>query len=152
MWALSFVIVRSMRDCPFLLTKVGSWVEFSMRSRSSSRMLSRAVPLSFVIRSPQAWLRAFESLNGVMANAESVKGKVGEYLRDSLEFLPMSYELATIKKDLELEYSVDELASSKADLEGLLAIFTELEFRPWVNEISSDAPGDTNESPVTSTL
>ncbi|MDC0067458.1 DNA polymerase I [Gammaproteobacteria bacterium] len=98
------------------------------------------------------WLQAFESLNGVMANAESVKGKVGEYLRDSLEFLPMSYELATIKKDLELEYSVDELASSKADLEGLLAIFTELEFRPWVNEISSDAPGDTNESPVTSTL
>jgi len=98
------------------------------------------------------WLQAFESLNGVMANAESVKGKVGEYLRDSLEFLPMSYELATIKKDLELEYSVDELASSKADLEGLLAIFTELEFRPWVNEINSDAPGDTNESPVTPTL
>ena len=98
------------------------------------------------------WLQAFKSLNGVMANAESVKGKVGEYLRDSLEFLPMSYELATIKKDLELEYSVDELASSKADLEGLLAIFTELEFRPWVNEINSDAPGDTNESPVTPTL
>ena len=98
------------------------------------------------------WLRAFESLNGVMANAESVKGKVGEYLRESLEFLPMSYELATIKKDLELEYSVDELASSEADSEGLLAMFTELEFRPWVNEINSDAPGDTNESAHTPTL
>ena len=98
------------------------------------------------------WLQAFESLNGVMANAESVKGKVGEYLRDSLEFLPMSYELATIKKDLELEYSVDELAPSEPDSEGLLAIFTELEFRPWVNEINSDAPADTNESPLTPTL
>ncbi len=98
------------------------------------------------------WLQAFESLNGVMANAESVKGKVGEYLRDSLEFLPMSYELATIKKDLELEYSVDGLAPSEPDSEGLLAIFTELEFRPWVNEINSDAPADTNESPPTPTL
>ena len=98
------------------------------------------------------WLQAFESLNGVMANAESVKGKVGEYLRDSLEFLPMSYELATIKKDLELEYSVDELEPSEPDSEGLLAIFTELEFRPWVNEINSDAPADTNESPLTPTL
>ena len=98
------------------------------------------------------WLQAYESLNGVMANAESVKGKVGEYLRDSLEFLPMSYELATIKKDLQLEYSVDELAPSEADSEGLLAIFTELEFRPWVNEINSDALADTNESPVMPTL
>ena len=95
------------------------------------------------------WLQAFESLNGVMANAESVKGKVGEYLRESLEFLPMSYELATIKKDLELEYSVDELAPSEPDSDGLLAIFTELEFRPWVNEINSDASADTNESPLT---
>ena len=98
------------------------------------------------------WLQAFESLNGVMANAESVKGKVGEYLRDSLEFLPMSYELATIKKDLELEYSVDELAPSEPDSEGLLAIFTELEFRPWVNEINSDASADTNESPPAPTV
>ena len=98
------------------------------------------------------WLQAFESLNGVMANAESVKGKVGEYLRESLEFLPMSYELATIKKDLELEYSVDELAPSEPDSDGLLAIFTELEFRPWVNEINSDASADTNESPLTPTV
>ena len=93
------------------------------------------------------WLQAFESLSGVIENADSVKGKVGEYLRDSLEFLPMSYELATIKKDLKLEYSIDSLAPSEPDTEGLLSIFTELEFRPWVNELSSGAPVDVNESP-----
>ena len=81
-----------------------------------------------------------------------MKGKVGEYLRDSLEFLPMSYELATIKKDLELEYSIDELAPSEPDTDGLLAIFTELEFRPWVNEINSGASVDVNESPPTPTV
>ena len=93
------------------------------------------------------WLQAFESLSGVIENADSVKGKVGEYLRDSLEFLPMSYELATIKKDLKLEYSIDSLAPSEPDTEGLLSIFTELEFKPWVNELSSGAPVDVNESP-----
>ena len=97
------------------------------------------------------WLQAFESLSGVIANADSVKGKVGEYLRDSLEFLPMSYELATIKKDLKLEYSIDSLAPSEPDTEGLLSIFTELEFKPWVNELSSGAPVDVNESPPTPT-
>ena len=93
------------------------------------------------------WLQAFESLSGVIENADSVKGKVGEYLRDSLEFLPMSYELATIKKDLKLEHSIDTLAPSEPDTEGLLSIFTELEFKPWVNELSSGAPVDVNESP-----
>ena len=97
------------------------------------------------------WLQAFESLSGVIANADSVKGKVGEYLRDSLEFLPMSYELATIKKDLKLEYSIDSLAPSEPDTEGLLSIFTELEFKTWVNELSSGAPVDVNESPPTPT-
>ena len=97
------------------------------------------------------WLQAFESLSGVIENADSVKGKVGEYLRDSLEFLPMSYELATIKKDLKLDYSIDSLAPSEPDTEGLLSIFTELEFKPWVNELSSGAPVDVNESPPTPT-
>ena len=97
------------------------------------------------------WLQAFESLSGVIENADSVKGKVGEYLRDSLEFLPMSYELATIKKDLKLEHSIDTLAPSEPDTEGLLSIFTELEFKPWVNELSSGAPVDVNESPPTPT-
>lgn len=99
------------------------------------------------------WLQSFDSLDGVMANAESVTGKVGEYLRDSLEFLPMSYELATIKKDLELEYRVDELAPSVPDEDGLLTVFTELEFRPWVTEINSDAPSEANETnPTPATL
>jgi DNA polymerase-1 len=98
------------------------------------------------------WLQAYESLHGVITNAESVKGKVGEYLRDSLEFLPMSYELATIKKDLKLDHGIDELAPSESDTDGLLAIFTELEFRPWVNELNSGATAGINETPPKPTL
>ena len=81
------------------------------------------------------WLNEYGSLQGVIDNANKIGGKVGEYLRASIEFLPMSYELATIKTDVELEQSIEELQVSLEDMPGLLAIYTELEFRPWVVEL-----------------
>ncbi len=81
------------------------------------------------------WLTEYESLQGVMDNADEIKGKVGENLRDSLSFLPMSYDLATIRKDVALEAGVDELVHGDEDTSGLLELFTELEFKPWVTEL-----------------
>ena len=46
------------------------------------------------------WLGQYESLAGVMAAADEIKGKVGENLRGSLEYLPLSYDLATIRCEL----------------------------------------------------
>ena len=43
------------------------------------------------------------------------KGKVGEYLRESLEFLPMSYELATIKLDCDTGVGIDDLDQADSD-------------------------------------
>lgn len=78
------------------------------------------------------WLTAYDSLKGVMENADQVKGKVGEYLRDSLSFLPLSYELATIKTDLELPETLDQIAHQQTDHVRLLELFKEYEFRTWV--------------------
>jgi DNA polymerase I len=78
------------------------------------------------------WLTAYESLKGVMENADQVKGKVGEYLRDSLSFLPLSYDLATIKTDLALPETLDEIAHDQTDHASLLELFKEYEFRSWV--------------------
>lgn len=82
------------------------------------------------------WLAAYESLQGVMDSADEVKGKVGEYLRESIAFLPMSYELATIKQDVSLEQSVVDLKISEADESMLKELFTDLEFKLWVEELS----------------
>ncbi len=82
------------------------------------------------------WLAANESLQGVIDNAESVKGKIGEKLRDSIEFLPMSYELATIKTDLELPKSVKELTLAEPDVEKLASLYETLEFKTWRRELS----------------
>lgn len=88
------------------------------------------------------WLTEHENLQGVMDNADQIKGKVGENLRESLSFLPMSYQLATIRKDVQLESGVNELVQGEADKDGLLEMFTELEFKPWVMELTDDSSSD----------
>jgi DNA polymerase-1 len=83
------------------------------------------------------WLEAYESLDGVIAHAEEVKGKVGENLRSALEDLPLSYQLATIKKDCELEFGLADLKQRQPNKEVLLELFSELEFKSWVREFES---------------
>ncbi len=84
------------------------------------------------------WLTEHETLSGVMENAAQIKGKVGENLRDSLSFLPMSFELATIKRDVPLDLAVDQLVHGAPDEAALKTLFTELEFRNWVTELITD--------------
>jgi DNA polymerase-1 len=84
------------------------------------------------------WLTQYGSVEEIINNADEFGGKIGENLRASLELLPMSYELATIKTDVELDCNVDELHPSEPDNESLMAIFTDLEFRAWVNELGGE--------------
>lgn len=57
----------------------------------------------------------------------------------------LSYELATIKVDVELDVQVDALICGEPDREALLALYTEMEFKSWVAEVQRDAAreGDT---------
>lgn len=81
------------------------------------------------------WLAAYETMQGVIDNADSVKGKIGENLRAALDFLPLSYELATIKCDVELEQDIADIETQPANKEALLESFTEFEFKGWVAEL-----------------
>lgn len=86
------------------------------------------------------WLDAYGTLKGVMENADQVKGKVGENLRAALDQLPLSYELATIKCDVDLELGLEDIQVQPADKGLLLNYFTEYEFKTWSKELSTDAP------------
>ncbi|KNX80769.1 DNA polymerase I [Pseudomonas sp. 250J] len=52
----------------------------------------------------------------------------------------LSYELATIKCDVELDVEVDALVCGEPDREALLALYTEMEFKSWVAEVQRSAP------------
>lgn len=81
------------------------------------------------------WLQQYDSVKGVIEHADEVGGKIGEKLRANIEQLELSYELATIKLDVELDVALSELVPSEPDREQLLALFTEMEFRTWVKEL-----------------
>ena len=90
------------------------------------------------------WLTQYDSLDGVIEHAEEVKGKVGEYLRESIAHLPMSYQLATIKLDVDLPQGLEELIAKEADHEALREMYLEYEFKQWVDELGA---GDDSSAP-----
>ncbi len=91
------------------------------------------------------WIAQYGSLQGVMDHAEEIKGKVGENLRDSLNFLPMSYQLATIKLDCDTGVEIDELIQSQADNNVLGEYYQRFGFTRWYDEL--EAPVSDTEMP-----
>ena len=90
------------------------------------------------------WLNQFGSLEELMARADEVKGKVGENLRDSLEQLPLSQALTTIKCDLALDVTLADLVPTEPNEDELRKYFKEFEFKSWLQELdSSDAASET---------
>lgn len=82
------------------------------------------------------WLQQHQNLDTVMANADEVKGKIGEYLREALAKLPLSRQLATIKTDVEMDFGIQELELAPQDDQKLLALFKEYELKSWIAELS----------------
>jgi DNA polymerase-1 len=100
------------------------------------------------------WLNQWQDLAGVMANAGEMKGKIGDYLRDALETLPLSQDLATIRSDLDLEQHVNELKREAVDEAQLREFLQHNEFNSWLLELGADesAPSSTSELDYTTVL
>jgi DNA polymerase-1 len=85
------------------------------------------------------WLNEFQTLEQVMASAESIKGKVGENLRASLDQLPLSKTLTTIKCDLSLPYTMEDLKLKSLDKTTLQSLVSDLGFVSWSKKLTEQA-------------
>ncbi|MEM9601596.1 MAG: DNA polymerase I [Pseudomonadota bacterium] len=107
------------------------------------------------------WLTEYGNLDAVIAASGDVKGKIGERLRDALDTLPLSRELATIKLDVEHGLTEDELSPNAPDVEALRELYTELEMKTALKNLggaqdvgeqaasgSGSIVADTADSPV----
>jgi DNA polymerase-1 len=92
------------------------------------------------------WLESYQDLDTVMAHADEIKGKIGEYLREATDTLPLSRELATIKTDVELEFGLEDLQHREQDDSQLLELFREYEFRTWIAELEAGDDKDAGAS------
>ena len=91
------------------------------------------------------WLNQYGSLDTLIAHADEIKGKIGENLREALDHLPLSQDLARIRTDLDLGYSVEALDPEPVDRDALLDLFREMEFRGWVRELENGENSSTEQ-------
>lgn len=83
------------------------------------------------------WLNQYQTLDNLIDCADEIKGKVGENLRASLEQLPLSKQLTTIKCDLGLPYQMEDLRCSPIDNGVLQEQVDVLGFSAWAKILAS---------------
>ncbi|MDW5415376.1 DNA polymerase I [Iodobacter sp. CM08] len=92
-------------------------------------------------KTAQKWLSEYQTLDAIVANADAIKGVVGDNLRNTLEWLPMAKQLVTIKCDLdlsrELPQQFTDLTPQAEDWDTLLGIFRKANFKTWIREAES---------------
>uniref|UniRef100_UPI0028D156A3 5'-3' exonuclease n=1 Tax=uncultured Stenotrophomonas sp. TaxID=165438 RepID=UPI0028D156A3 len=96
------------------------------------------------------WLAEYQTLDGVMAAAPGMKGKIGENLRAALDRLPLNRELVTIRTDVALEASPQTLALRDPDVPALGELYLRYGFTQALKELGGQvpAPAAASDAPV----
>ena len=89
------------------------------------------------------WLQDYGDLDGVIANADRVSGKVGENLRQVLDQLPLARRLTSIKRDVALDLAPTDLIPAAPDNDALRTWYERLDARrllAGLNDTARTAP------------
>ncbi|MEI6706535.1 MAG: DNA polymerase I [Methylococcales bacterium] len=89
------------------------------------------------------WLQQYQTLDNLIAHADEIKGKIGENLRASLGFIPLAKQLTTIKCDLDLPYTIEDLKRKPVNNAELRGLLEELGFSSWLKMLE-DVPSKQN--------
>jgi DNA polymerase I len=94
------------------------------------------------------WLGEYGTLDAVIANADQVKGKIGENLRAALPRLPLNRELVTIKTDVPLEGGPATLALRERHVETLREMYARYGFNQALKELDGGAAAPLQGAPL----
>lgn len=83
----------------------------------------------------------YENLDDIAALGFRGAKSMAKKLVDNREAAELSYRLATIKLDVELEQRIDQFGLPELDKDLLLALFERYEFRSWIKELKSAGDG-----------
>ena len=81
------------------------------------------------------WLNEYGTLDNIIKNAEAIKGKVGENLRNHLDNIPLCKELVTIRCDVAIAETPTELVMNERDNIALKDLYSEFELKRWLAEV-----------------
>ena len=85
------------------------------------------------------WLNQYDTADDIVEHGEDIKGKVGESLRDNIDSLRLSKELATIKTDVELDVDVNSLQAGERDTSALRALYSHYELRSLLRQLDEES-------------
>ncbi|AYH03587.1 DNA polymerase I [Pectobacterium parmentieri] len=95
-------------------------------------------------KTAQALLQGLGGLDSLYANLDKIAGlsfrgakTMAPKLEQHKEVAYLSYQLATIKTDVELELSCDQLTVNELDVDELHRLFSRYEFKRWLSDIES---------------
>jgi DNA polymerase-1 len=94
------------------------------------------------------WLTQYGSLDQLMENVDDIGGKIGENLRSALTQLPLSRQLTTIDRALDLPQSPTEMLRQPMDEAGLRTALQRYEFNSWLKELGGEENEDEAEIPT----
>lgn len=102
-------------------------------------------------KSALAMLQGIGSINEIYNNLDKIAGlnfrgskTMALKMREHEEQARLSYELATIKLDVNLEFDIDSLNIGQPDNEALHALFEEMEFKRWLQNLDAFNAGHGN--------
>ncbi|KFF70200.1 DNA polymerase I [Pectobacterium brasiliense] len=95
-------------------------------------------------KTAQALLQGLGGLDSLYANLDKIAGlsfrgakTMAPKLEQHKDVAYLSYQLATIKTDVELELSCDQLTVNELDVDELHRLFSRYEFKRWLSDVES---------------
>lgn len=87
------------------------------------------------------WLQQYQTLDNIIADADNIKGVVGNNLREFIPQFALTRQLVTIKLDCELPAhitAVTDLTPTPPDKAKLIAYYRRYNFRTWLAELDEE--------------
>ncbi len=88
------------------------------------------------------WLTEYKTVDGLVANAQAIKGVIGDNLRAAIPNFELTRRLITVKTDCEipaLAHGLVDLTPKALDREVLLKLYDNYGFRNWLRELSGES-------------
>ena len=82
----------------------------------------------------------FESVEGLLENTDKLKGKQKENIESSKDNILLSKDLVTIRTDVDVELSPEDIVFKKANNTDLISIYKELEFNTLIGKLKPEKP------------
>ncbi|MDY3070219.1 MAG: DNA polymerase I [Parabacteroides sp.] len=103
-------------------------------------------------KTAQKLLADFGSIDNLLENTDKLKGAQKKKVEENAEQIRFSKFLATIKTDVPIEFDANSCKKQNVNEDKLIEIYTELEFRTFINRFKQEPQKEVKSGPVQGSL